>query len=498
MRRPIQSKIDSDFVLILAAVAVVYLSLVYAPYRLLDDNWILRGYDPKGSYPSIPFIAVVQGRPLFATMIWLSRELASAIGSEAAIATIRALGILGLSIFAWLLARFVQAQGLPRLESLLIGVGAATLPTFQIYVAGGPWLTFPLVLSAIAVTMLFERQSHRQAAIAVILFGLSFATYQATPFVAIPMVLFAMLFQPTIGGGVLRASAVTAACFIAALVIYYALWRLTHLAALGPGGGEARYSPGNMVGDIAVRVSQFWSLRVPQAFGLWDVRPVAGIFMRLSVAAIVAGLAASALLVYRKSGLATCMADGTARAATFLAAVVASDFAALVSSFLIQSYTTISAMSLVAYLSVCWAIIAISRAFHARAALGLAAFCILGAIAAQVTVVTRLVIPLNAEASRFREAVLTYVGQHGHAPDVIRLHARPQHLDRGAYQEFSWRNLQLAFYAHWFVVNQLKDMGLDDNVELTVIGDPDGELTTFAATRPIPPTEPLVIGPERD
>src|SRR5689334_16028218 len=107
MRRPIQSQIASDLVLILAAVAVVYFSLVYAPYRLLDDNWILRGYDPKGSYPSIPFIVVVQGRPIFATMIWLSRALASAIGSEAAIATIRALGILGLSAFAWLLSRFI-------------------------------------------------------------------------------------------------------------------------------------------------------------------------------------------------------------------------------------------------------------------------------------------------------------------------------------------------------------------------------------------------------
>jgi hypothetical protein len=204
------------------------------------------------------------------------------------------------------------------------------------------------------------------------------------------------------------------------------------------------------------------------------------------------------MLVYRKSGLAACVADGTARAVTILAAVIASDFAALVSTLLIQSYTTISAMSLVVYLSVCWAIITISRAFHARAAVGLAALCILGAIAAQVTVVTRLVIPLNAEASRFREAVLTYVAQHGHAPDSIRLHARPQRLDGGAYQEFGWRNLHLPFYAHWFVVNQLKDMGLGDNVELTVIGDPAGEQTTFAATRVIPPTEPLVIGPDRE
>jgi len=497
MRRPLQSKIDSDLLLILAAVAVVYFSLVYAPYRLLDDNWILRGYDPKGSYPSIPFVAVVQGRPIFAAMIWLSRELASAIGSEAAIAMIRALGILGLSAFAWLLSRFIQAQGLPRGESVLIGIGAATLPAFQIYVAGGPWLTLPLVLSAVAVTLLFERQTLQQAAIAVVLLGLSFATYQATPFVAIPMVLLAMFLQPTFGNGALRASVWTAACFVAALVIYYALWRLTHLAALGPGGGEERYSPGNMVRDMAERASGFWSLRIPQAFRLWDVRPTAGIFMRLPIAVVVAGLMANAMLVYRKSGLAVCVADGTARVTTFLAAVVASDFAALISLWPIQSYSTISAMSLVIYLSLCWAIIAITRAFQVRAAIGLAALCIVGAVAAQVTVVTRLVIPLNAEALQFRAAVRTYVAQHGHAPDIIRIHARPQHLDRGAYQEFSWRNLQLAFYAHWFVVNQLKDMGLGENVELTVIAE-DGELTTFAATRAIPPTEPLMIGLDRE
>src|SRR6202035_3816504 len=41
MRRRIQLTINSDFVLILAAVAAIYLSVVYAPYRLLDDNWVL-------------------------------------------------------------------------------------------------------------------------------------------------------------------------------------------------------------------------------------------------------------------------------------------------------------------------------------------------------------------------------------------------------------------------------------------------------------------------
>jgi hypothetical protein len=152
-------------------------------------------------------------------------------------------------------------------------------------------------------------------------------------------------------------------------------------------------------------------------------------------------------------------------------------------------------MSLVVYLSVCWAIIVIAGAFRVRAVAGLAALCIVGAIAAQVTVITRLVIPLNAEASRFRAAVRSYVTQHGHAPDSIHLHTRPQHLDRRAYQEFNWRNLQLAFYAHWFVLNQLKDMGVSDNIELTVTAE-DGEVTTFAATRAIPPMEPLVIGPD--
>src|SRR4051812_34642011 len=113
---------------IICGLALVYAALVYAPYRLLDDNWLLRGDDPQGSYPGLGFVSFVQGRPVFAALIWLSRALAHQVGSEATITVLRALGIVGLSIFAWLLHRFIERQGFARAASLAISVGATTLP----------------------------------------------------------------------------------------------------------------------------------------------------------------------------------------------------------------------------------------------------------------------------------------------------------------------------------------------------------------------------------
>jgi hypothetical protein len=71
---------QTDFraaVLIFSALFFALSSPIVFPYLLMDDNWIMRGNDQRGSYPSLEFIGALQGRPIFAALIHLSRLLAS-------------------------------------------------------------------------------------------------------------------------------------------------------------------------------------------------------------------------------------------------------------------------------------------------------------------------------------------------------------------------------------------------------------------------------------
>jgi hypothetical protein len=474
-----------SLLVIICALTLVYAALVYAPYRLLDDNWLLRGYDPTGSYPGLGFIAFVQGRPIFAALIWLSRALAHQIGSEPAMMVLRALGIGGLAVFAWLLHRFIERLGVGRAASLAIAIAAATLPTFQIYVGDGPWLTLPLVLSAAAVGFLSEGQTAWRASAAVVLFGLSLATYQATPFIAIPLAMFAFISRPLTDSDSLRAAAWVVGCLFMALAIYYVLWRLAYLVEIGT-STDIRYNPTALINDPLIRASQFWSLRVPQAFKLWDVSVAQNNVPLVSAVVILIGLGVHALTLLTKQSLAGAIIETALRVAFFCAAFVVSDTAALASPILLQSYTTVVGPSLCVYLALCWSLVVIARTIKLVPAAPLMVVCVSGMIAAQMTVVRRLVLPLNLEAANFRSAVRAYIAEHGRQPDRVQVSARPMRQDQDVYQEYVWKNLHHEFYVHWFILNQFADMGLDGDVEVVVLNGAGSDRTLYPARRPLP------------
>jgi hypothetical protein len=488
----------SSLLLVICALTLVYVALVYAPYRLIDDNWLMRGDDPRDSYPGLGFIAVVQGRPVFAGLIWLSRALAHRIGSEAAMAVLRALGIFGLSIFAWLLHRFTVRQGFPRPASLAIAIGAATLPAFQVYVAAGPWLTLPLAVSAAAVVILSRDQTAWRACTAVALFALSLATYQATPFIAIPLVMLILLDRPMVRDA-LRTTVWIGGSLLVALAIYYVLWRLAY--HIGFGTAQMRYNPTALIDDPLTRASQFWSSRVPQAFKLWGIsadRHGRSYVPLVSAAVIAIGIVAHGWALRTKRGRAWAVKQTASVVALFCAAFVASDIATLISPTLILSYTTIVGASLCVYFAFCWSLVVIARTMKLASVAVLVVVCAAGMAMAQMTVVREFVLPLNSEAAKFRLAVRSYIEEHGHQPDRVQIFRRPwRDDDYAAWAEFAWRNLDHEFYAHWFVLNQFADMDLNADVEVVVLNDTGKDRTVYPAQRVLPPGDVLIYDAER-
>jgi hypothetical protein len=483
-------------VLILCASCLVYLSFVVVPYRLSDDNWLLRGSDPSGSYPGLDFIAYVQGRPVFAAMIWMSRHLARAFPIEA-MAILRLGGIVLLGVFGFILFRFLCRVGWRGRLALLASIGAISLPTFQIYIGAGPWLTVPLVLSAIACLVLAGERSFSSAVVAVILLVLSFATYQSTPFIAVPLALSSIMISPLMDRRAISTALWIMVNLLIALAIYYVLWRAAFATMMG-GIDEHRYNPTSLTASsYGLRMYSFWTLRLPQNLRLWDIRNGNGPYETITMWIVLLGLLAHCLGLGRKIGAGSLVRELFIRCGLFIVCVLLSDFAALASPLLIVSYTTTTGLSLCIYFAVIWSLFEISSLFNRRADVPLAILAVAGLLIGQATALTALVIPLRAEIVQFREAVVAYVNKYGHQPDHVVVYVQPAGYAGAFFAEFSWRNLQHEFYVHWFVKNQFSDLALNPDIELTILEGVSSPKTVHVASRALPDTAPLVFDGRR-
>jgi len=483
--------VDGNLVLILCVSCFTYLGFVAAPFRLIDDNWALRGSDPRGSYPGLDFIAYVQGRPVFAAMIWGSRLLARVFPIEA-IAILRFGGIVLLGLFGFVLFRFLCRVGWRNRPALLASVGALSLPTFQINIAGGPWLTVPLVLSAIACLALAGERTLSSAVVAVVLFVLSFATYQSTPFIAVPLALASIMICPLMDRHGISTALWIMVNVLIALAIYYALWRMVFATMMGS-MDEHRYSPTSIVGISQTRLSQFLTMRLPQNLRLWDIRNGNGPYENITISIVLLGLLAHWLRFRSKIGTGPSTRESLIRCGLFIVCLPLADFAALASPLLIVSYTTTTGLSLCIYFAIVWSLFEISSLFHRRADVPLGIFAIAGLLIGQATALTTLVLPLRAETMQFRAAVIAYINKYGHQPNHVIVYIRPSRYDGAFFQEFSWRNLQHEFWAHWFVKNQFSDLSLDPDIEITLLEGAASPKTVHGATRPLPATVPLVF-----
>jgi hypothetical protein len=484
-------RVEGNLVLILCASCFSYLSFVVAPYRLLDDNWLLRGSDPDGSYPGLDFIAYVQGRPAFAAMIWASRRLAHAFPIDA-IAILRLGGVVLLGLFGVVLFRLLCRVGWHSRLAFLASVGAISLPTFQIYIGGGPWLTVPLVLSAIACLLLAGERSFSAAAVAIILLVTSFAIYQSTPFIAVPLTVASIMIRPVMDRRAISTALWIMINLLIAMAIYYVLWRVVFATMTG-GADEQRYSPTGVVGLSRIRMSQFLTMRLPQNLRLWDIRNGSDLYENVTMSVILLGLLAHWLRLRSKIGTGPSTRESLIRCGLFTVCLLAADLAALASPQPIMSYTTTTGLSLCIYFAIVWSLFEISSLFHRRADVPLAILAISGLLIGQATALTTLVLPLRVETIQFRAAVIAYIDEYGHQPDHVVVHIQPSRYTAAFAQEFSWRNLQHEFWAHWFVKNQFSDLSLDPDVEIALLEGVASPTTVHGATRPLSDTAPLVF-----
>ena len=489
-------RIDGNLVLILCVSCFTYLGFVAAPYRFIDENWLLRGSDPSGpypgSYPGLDFIAYVQGRPIFAALIWGTR-LSARVFPVDAIVILRLGGVVLLGLFGFVMFRFLCRVGWRGRPALLAAIGALSLPTFQIYVGGGPCLTVPLLLSAIACLALAGERTLSSTVVAVILLVLAFATYQSTPFVAVPLALASIMICPVMDRRAISTALWIMVNVLIALAIYYVLWRLVFATMTG-GADEQRYSPTSVVGLSRIRMSQFLMMRLPQNLRLWDIRSSSGPYEYVTMSIVFLGLLAHWLRLRSKIGIGPSIRELSIRCGLFAVCLLAADFAALASPQPILSYTTTTGLSLCIYFAVIWSLFEISSLFHRRADAALGILAIGGLLIGQATALTALVLPLRTETLQFRGAVIGYIEKYGRQPYHVVVYIRPSRKDGdGAFfQEFSWRNLQHEFWALWFVRNQFSDLALDPDIEITLL-DGGSQKLVLGATRPLSDTVPLVF-----
>jgi hypothetical protein len=322
---------------------------------------------------------------------------------------------------------------------------------------------------------------------------LSFATYQSTPFIAVPLALASIMICPVMDRRAISTALWIMVNVLVALAIYYVLWRVDFATMTG-GVDDQRYSPTSMLGVSRIRMSQFLTIRLPQNLRLWDIRSSNGPYEYVTASIVLVGMLAHWLRLRSEIGTGPSIRESLIRCGLFTVCLLAADFAALVSPQPIVSYTTTTGLSLCIYFAVIWSLIEISSLFRRRADIALAIFAVAGLLIAQATVLTTLVLPLRTETIQFRGAVVAYIEKYGRQPDHVVVYIRPSRKDGdGAFfQEYSWRNLQHEFWALWFVRNQFSDLALDPDIEITFLEGSSQKLVV-GATRPLSDTVPLVF-----
>ncbi|WP_042712246.1 hypothetical protein, partial [Crocosphaera watsonii] len=185
-------------VTILLLLFLIYSSTVFLPYPLLDDNWIIQSYsETRWREFTHDTVAITQGRPIFAIFILLTGFVASKIGIEA-MSLFRLIAIFNLAIATFFIFRWAIIWNYKPIEAFLLALIIATVPGYQIYIAGGPWLTFPLLASILATYLLFyvfykkHKISHKLALIITAIFLLisCFSFYQPVAMTAIALMVF--------------------------------------------------------------------------------------------------------------------------------------------------------------------------------------------------------------------------------------------------------------------------------------------------------------------
>ena len=470
------------FGLLLLSVVLIYGPAFVMPYTLLDDNWIIQSTGRWRDFTT-QVVKVIQGRPLFAEFMFATGALGARIGI-AAMGVVRALAAVCLAVAMYLIVRWVRACGVPRLIAVLFGLVLATLPAYQIYVTGGPWLTAALSMSVGAAHLIarasdqkisiYGRSALALAAGALVIAALAF--YQATP-----MIVFAMLTWPVLTADLRQGAArerlarllLTAGVVMAASITVYAVvWRFA-VPYYYPDLGAFNYGPSsfrvatmlNHLRDLPVR-------RVPLVARLWSVMTTGADFTggqlfdgyTLAIGVCIAlGIIAD---IWRQRAAASWAAALGWTALRWLAVcglLVLADTASILAPTPVNSFYMSSGPLTLAVLAILFQTTrsiahATGPLADATVAVVLCAAAVFGAFRAQKMVLEHFVVPLNVEYRLVRGQIRSYAAAHELCGIRFVQNTAPV-LGQG-FSEYGWSNVNSLFYETRLTENVLDDLNL--------------------------------------
>jgi hypothetical protein len=488
---------------------LAYSSAVYFQYYLSDDLWLFRPQEE--GFPNIFFISFVQGRPIFALFIQLSRELHDVFG-PIAVSIIRFQGIFFLALFGVGVAFWVKVWVRSEWAALVVAIVLVTLPTSQMYVVGGPWFAWAWAFAAWAPYLLRSQFAYRhkmsgRLRILFILAGLClcFGTYQATPFVFISLLIVPLVFDSEAAQKNIKLLVFLVLVFGAALAAYWATWLLMNVILNVSGDG--RYSPRSHLSSLSHLFNQatmvFEALRynrLPVLSAWWDVRSSAPDRTWFMVSVIIAGAIVSILRTLN-------LREILVRAAFWGGAIllfVFSDLPALSNSQALNvlSYMTGGPIGISFALLFLGALVGLVRGLQSLPAVrdfknrrlvpvalsaGVVAIVAMGMMASY-TSTAYYVLPAwfeqAAARSQIREA-LTKVDQI----TTIKAYTNTMRsLSSNGRGEFGWSNFGGSFYLHWLLRRILDDLDQNSSIRIDVV-DGRGNVLTWPKYDVVPTDE---------
>ncbi len=271
-------------------ILLIYTPVILYPYLLADSNWIVRGLD--AGYPTLNYISLTQGRPVFAGIIWLSRYVTSNLTHIDAIrvtelSAISLFTVWAISFYYWL--KPITNDSIPR---ILVVVGLSTMPAFQMFIFGGPWLSVGLVSSIIAsfyIKASLESQGSQRLnkqIISTLLMVFCWSLYQPIPLMILGYFVFlwtnsfyqinksndVTVFNDRVQQIFKEFTAVVILLLIS-LLIYTLLWWCA--LQLAPQAQDTRYSLTSIdFLSVGLKLTYFITERLPQAMNLWSIAGV--------------------------------------------------------------------------------------------------------------------------------------------------------------------------------------------------------------------------------
>jgi hypothetical protein len=447
-----------------------YWPVVAFPYLLIDDNWLLRGWS-EPDYPSMRFIAILQGRPSLMLMAWASSALLRAFG-ETGIQLMRLAGVAMLGICAILAFAYTRYLALTKPFRILAALLWTTAPATQVVVADGTWLIAGIAASLAAVLCLMRPFTKVSICGTIALLLIAATTYQPCFFIA-PALYFLTLFDITRNQW--RAATLRLGVLVAAFSIYYFTWRF-FFAIMYVGSEEQRYNPTALLNSsqLIKRLPVHFRDRTWLLTQFWDIpnsspkfkSVVSGALVIALLAAIVAWtkfdrpkfqclfwmpvLIAIAFFAAEIPSLPT-LAQQSSYVTAIGSSIVIATAAAILFSFVFAHYSAL-------------------RPYAVSATILIVCF---GGMLASASVTRHFAIPTSIDMKAIAYYALGRDGKRKSDGTIVLCIFRQEHTSYG-YGEFAWSNMGHPFYAYWHSRNVLDLLGKESSKLVLIMRDSMG------------------------